>query len=154
MARRNLPTASAAEAGLKLGGDGYRSANAREGGNGMAMNELWAYREPGWSGMDLDGFLVEGLDGTIGHVQETVNAPGGGYVVIDTGPWIFGRKTLLPVGLIDRIHPEERKIFVERTKDAVKEAPGFDDDRAGDDAYLGEFGEYYASLGGARSVQV
>jgi hypothetical protein len=87
-------------------------------------------------------------------VDETIPTPGASYVVVDTGPWIFGRKVLLPAGVIDRVHPEERKIYVERTKDAVKEAPSFDEDRAGEAGYLEEVGNYYASLGGARSVSV
>ena len=120
----------------------------------MAMNELWAYREPGWRDLDLEGYRVEALDGTIGNVREVVNAAGGSYVVVETGPWIFGRKVLLPAGLVDRVHPEEEKIYVERTRDAVKEAPSFDEDRADDPAYLGEVGSYYGSLGGARAVDV
>jgi hypothetical protein len=120
----------------------------------MAMNELWAYRDPGWRDVDLDGYRVEALDGTIGHIRGAVNAPGGSYVVVDTGPWIFGKKVLLPAGLIDRVHPEERKVYVERTKDAVKEAPAFDEDRVVNEAYLAEVGDYYAILGGARSVSV
>ena len=120
----------------------------------MAMNELWAYRDPGWRDVDMDGYRVEALDGTIGHIRGAVSAPGGSYVVVDTGPWIFGKKVLLPAGLIDRVHPEEGKVYVERTKDAVKEAPGFDEDRAADEAYLAEVGAYYAILGGARIVSV
>ena len=121
----------------------------------MVMNDLWAYREPDWRKANLDGYRVEALDGEIGSINEQVNAPNGeSYVVVDTGPWIFGHKVLLPAGLIDRVHPEEEKVYVERTKDAVKEAPGFDEDRAADESYLAEVGEYYAILGGARSVSV
>jgi hypothetical protein len=121
----------------------------------MEMNELWAYRDLGWTDLDLEGFRVEALDGTIGHVAEQLTTPAGSsYVVVDTGPWIFGRKVLLPAGIVDRIHPEERKLYVERTKDAIKEAPTFDEERADEDAYLTEVGGYYAALGGARSVQV
>jgi hypothetical protein len=120
----------------------------------MAMNELWAYRDPGWRGVDMEGFDVEALDGRIGHVRTEVSRPGRSYVVVDTGPWIFGKRVLLPAGLIDRVHPEEQKIYVERTKDAVKEAPSFDEDRADDDAYLAEVGDYYGVLGGVRSVTV
>jgi hypothetical protein len=120
----------------------------------MELNDLWAYRDAGWSDVDLEGFRVEALDGTIGHIAEKLSMPTGSYVVIDTGPWIFGKKVLLPAGVIDRVHPEERKVYVERTKDAVKEAPSFDEDRADDPAYLTEVGDYYAALGGARSVQV
>jgi hypothetical protein len=120
----------------------------------MAMSELWAYREPSWGDVETEGFQVEALDGTIGRVHETIKAPGASYVVVDTGPWIFGKKVLLPAGVVDRVHPEEQKVYVERTKDAVKEAPKFDEDRVDDPAYLAEVGDYYAVLGGARSVSV
>ena len=78
--------------------------------------------QPDWRKANLDGYRVEALDGEIGSINEQVNAPNGeSYVVVDTGPWIFGHKVLLPAGLIDRVHPEEEKVYVERTKDAGKE---------------------------------
>jgi hypothetical protein len=120
----------------------------------MAMNELWAYRDPGWRESELEGFKVEGLDGTIGHVRESINATGRSFLLVDTGPWIFGKRVLLPAGLVDRVHPEEKIVYIERTKDAVKEGPVFDEDRGADEAYLDEVGSYYAILGGARSVAV
>ena len=120
----------------------------------MAMMDIWTYRELTWAGTDLSGYSVEALDGGIGHVHEATNEVDGSYVVVDTGPWIFGKKVLLPAGVVDRVHPEEQKIYVERTKDAVKEAPKFDEDRVDDPAYLAEVGDYYAVLGGARSVNV
>ena len=44
----------------------------------MAINELWTYREPSWHDVNVEGFTVEALDGTIGHVQEAIRTPGFG----------------------------------------------------------------------------
>jgi hypothetical protein len=120
----------------------------------MAMMDIWTYREPTWAGTDLSGFSVEALDGGIGHVHEATNEVGGSYVVVDTGPWIFGKKVLIPAGAIDRVHVDEQKGFVDRTKDEIKDAPEFDESRLSDPSYREQFGGYYASLGGARDVQV
>ena len=45
---------------------------------------------------DLTGYEVEATDGGIGSVDEATNDVGGSYIVVDTGPWIFGKKVLLP----------------------------------------------------------
>ena len=120
----------------------------------MAMMELWSFREPGWNELDLDGYSVETLDGSIGHVVEMRKSVDGTCIVVETGPWIFGKKVLLPAGIVDRVHPDDEKIYVERTKDAVKSAPQLDESRMDDPAYREEVGSYYAALGGARSVRV
>ena len=54
---------------------------------------------------------------------------------MDTGPWIFGRKVMLPAGVVERIDTVEKKIYVDRTKDQIKNSPEFDE-RA-DDASIG-----------------
>jgi hypothetical protein len=45
---------------------------------------------------DLVGFDVEATDGNIGKIDEATYDVGGSYVVVDTGPWIFGKKVMLP----------------------------------------------------------
>jgi hypothetical protein len=120
----------------------------------MAMTELWRFREPGWDDVDLEGFKVEALDGTIGHVVEMRKSMDGACIVIETGPWIFGKKVMLPAGIVDRLHPADETVYVERTKDAVKNAPQLDESRLDDTNYRDEISGYYAALGGARSVQV
>src|SRR5690348_13129836 len=120
----------------------------------MAMMELWNFREPGWSDVELEGFSVEALDGPIGHVVERRRSIDGTCIVIETGPWIFGKKVVLPAGVVDRIRPDEEKIYVERTKDAVKNAPQLDETRLGEPGYREEIDGYYAALGSTRSVQV
>ncbi|MBD0291736.1 MAG: PRC-barrel domain containing protein, partial [Thermoleophilia bacterium] len=45
---------------------------------------------------DVVGFSVEATDGGIGKVDEATYDVGQSYLVVDTGPWIFGKKVLLP----------------------------------------------------------
>jgi hypothetical protein len=114
----------------------------------MSSVEIWTYREQSWSDTDLTGFDVEAVDGSIGSVDEATAEIGGSYIVVDTGPWIFGRKVILPAGVIDRVDTEDRKIYVDRTKDEIKAAPEFDEDRLDDEAYRGELSGYYAGIRG------
>jgi hypothetical protein len=109
----------------------------------MAAINIWTYRETTWLTENLVGFSVEATDGGIGKIDEASNDVGASYVVVDTGPWIFGKKVLLPAGVISRVDRDEETVFVNRTKDQIKDAPEFDADTYKDDAYRGEVGSYY-----------
>jgi hypothetical protein len=109
----------------------------------MATTDIWTYREQTWGATDFTGYSVEATDGGIGKVDEATNEIGGSYIVVDTGPWIFGKKVMLPAGVIERVDPESETIFVNRTKDEIKDAPELDEDRYRDEAYRSEVGGYY-----------
>ena len=109
----------------------------------MSSTDIWAYREQTWATDDLTGYKVEALDGGIGKIDEASNDVGAGYIVVDTGPWIFGKKVMLPAGVIDRVDREDEQVFVNRTKDQIKDAPEFDADTYRDDSYRSELGSYY-----------
>ena len=64
----------------------------------------------------------------------------GSYIVVDTGPWIFGKKVLLPAGLIVRVDADDRRVHVNQTKDQIQNAPEFNEDTYRDDAYRSEVG--------------
>jgi hypothetical protein len=121
---------------------GEESAMAR-----IAIAEVWTYRTmPGSEGgnVDLTGFKVEATDGSIGKVDEATYDTGSSYVVVDTGPWILGRKVMLPAGLIERIDPDDERVYVGLTKDEIKDSPEFDPDVHRDDSdYRRRLGEYY-----------
>ena len=108
----------------------------------MSAMEIWTYRETITAPPNIDGFEVEAIDGSIGKVDEATNEVGGSYVVVDTGPWIFGNKVLLQAGVIDRIDSEKEKVYVRRTKDAIKDAPELDDSRYREGDYRNEVGSY------------
>lgn len=100
----------------------------------------------------VEGFAVEALDGSLGHVAATFEENGLGRLIVDTGPWIFGSEVVLPAGVIDRIDPVDRKVYVRRTKDEIKAAPRNID--APDEEYLHRLGAYYDKGGaGYRSAE-
>ena len=109
--------------------------------------DLWTYRESMPPSTDLiNGFAVEATDGEIGHVDEASNEVGAGNIVVDTGPWIFGRKVMIPAGAISHVDLDEQRIMVELTKDQIKDSPEFDVDvdmSWTDPNYRGRLGEYY-----------
>ena len=113
----------------------------------MATTDIWAYREQDWTTTNLVGYGVEALDGSIGKIDDASYDVGAGYVVVDTGPWIFGSKVLLPAGVIQRVDHDDEKVYVNRAKDQIKNAPEFDEDRYRDDAYRGQVGTYYGPGG-------
>jgi hypothetical protein len=111
---------------------------------GMATTtDVWSFRtEPTIGDVDLTGFGVEAADGGIGKVDEATYEAGSSYLIVDTGPWIFGKKVMLPAGVVQRVDPESETVFVNRTKDEIKNAPEFDDATA-DTEYRNRLGEYY-----------
>ena len=113
----------------------------------MATLEMWTFTVQTPPNLDLSGFNVEATDGDIGKVDEATNEVGGSFIVVDTGPWIFGKKVMLPAGVIRDIDPDAETIFVNRTKDEIKNAPEFDEERYHDQGYRDELGSYYGRGG-------
>ncbi len=115
-------------------------------------NDVWTYpatmvMEPN---VDVSGYDVEATDGSIGKVDEATYDTGRSYLVVDTGPWIFGKKVMLPAGVVRDIDDSGKKVFVDRTKDEIKHAPEYHESGADDD-YRGQLGSYYDSTGDPRS---
>jgi hypothetical protein len=106
---------------------------------------IWTYsRDTLNEPMDVEGFDVEAADGEIGKVDEATYDVGSSFIVVDTGPWIFGRKVVLPAGVIERIDMDDRKVSVRLTKDQIKNSPELDeatDYRS--DEYRSTLGSYY-----------
>ena len=107
--------------------------------------DIYNYRDQTITGIDLTGYSVEATDGSIGKVDESTNEAGGSYIVIDTGPWIFGKKVLLPAGVVDRVDRDEEKVYVSLMKDEIKNAPEWDEERGADEAYRSDVGSYYSN---------
>ena len=68
-------------------------------------------------------------------------------MIVDTGPWIFGKKVMLPPGVVSEIDIESEKVYVNRTKDEIKNAPEFDDALMHDESYHSRVGSYYGAGG-------
>ena len=78
---------------------------------------------------DVTGYDVEATDGHIGKVDEATNEPSSSCLVVDTGFWIFGKKRMIPAGMVQRIDPDEKRVYVGMTKDQMKDAPDYDADK-------------------------
>ena len=113
----------------------------------MATADVWVYRQTRWLQSDLSGFSVEAIDGSIGKVDEASNEIAASFIVVDTGPWIFGKKVMLPAGVIRDVDLDAQSVFVNRTKDEIKNAPEFDEKTYRDDAYRNQIGGYYGPGG-------
>ena len=115
----------------------------------------WTYGDESTIGvdatrMDLSGFSVEATDGGIGKIDEATYETAKSYIVVDTGPWIFGKKVLLPAGVVQRVDLDTETVFVNRTKDEIKNAPEFDEATYRDDAYRSQVGDYYSEKSTVR----
>jgi hypothetical protein len=107
---------------------------------------IWVVRNPAWQDLEITGYTVEALDGEIGTVDEATYDVHAGRIVVDTGPWIFGRKVMLPVGTIERIDREANVVFVDRTKDQIKNAPAYDEENLEDEElYRKKLSDYYGA---------
>jgi hypothetical protein len=118
----------------------------------MQSTDVWMYQERttlgvDLSGVDIVGYEVEALDGSIGKIDEATYEGGTGHIVVDTGPWIFGKKVMLPAGVLRSVDEHDEKVFVNRTKEEIKNAPEYDESLGHDQGYRGEIGSYYGPGG-------
>jgi len=105
--------------------------------------DMWAYAEEyRVEPIDVEGYEVEAVDGEIGKVDAATYDVGSSSIVVDTGPWIFGRKVVIPAGLIDSLDLEDGRVRVRLTKDQIKDSPEYDPDN---DDYTSE--EYRTRVG-------
>jgi hypothetical protein len=117
------------------------------------MNELHTWREPAWGTTDLAGFEVEATDGGIGKIdQDTRDVQAHGFIVVDTGPWIFGKKVMLPAGAITAIDADDGTVFLDRTKDEIKDSPEFDEAGFREEPYRTRVGDYYRTRPSDRTT--
>ncbi|MER7763716.1 PRC-barrel domain-containing protein [Streptomyces sp. NPDC097619] len=111
---------------------------------------MWSYQQTTHrvASTDLTGYKVEATDGSIGKVDKHSDEVEDSYIVVDTGVWIFGKEVLLPASTVIRIDETEQKIYVDRTKDQIKDAPEFHRDKhLGDPDYRNDLGTYYGVAG-------
>jgi hypothetical protein len=118
-----------------------------------ARFDPWTYRDDvSVATTGLVGYKVEATDGHIGKVDETSYDVNASYLVVDTGPWIFGKKVMIPAGTVNHVDHDERKVYVDRTKDQIKSAPEFDVDTYANPEYRDKIGGYYGDTYGPTGM--
>ncbi len=102
----------------------------------------WEYRpDAGFAeGTDLTGYTVVAVDGDVGHVEAAYDSRPA-YLEVGIGSF-FGREVMVPAGLVERIDSTEKKVYVDRTRDQIKDAPRFDQAHHLD--YWESLGNYYS----------
>ncbi|WP_033218945.1 PRC-barrel domain-containing protein [Kitasatospora phosalacinea] len=114
---------------------------------------VWTYRDASGHevGIDLIGFHVEAEDGAIGKVDRMAEDFGPQYLVVDTAPWIFHHRVLLPAVTVRGIDLERRTVRVDRTKEEIGAAPPLvEADRHTDHDLRAELALYYGPFYGNR----
>ena len=113
----------------------------------MVSKNVWTYRadmDTASQQANLVGYDVEAADGRIGNIDDATTETSRQYVVVDTGFWIFGKKRLIPAGLVTHADHTDRKVYVSMTKDQIKQAPDYDEAMTTDDeAYYDKYADYY-----------
>ena len=101
---------------------------------------------------DVTGYEVEALDGHIGKVDEATYDNDRGALVVDTGFWIFGKKRLVPAGVVTGLDTEHEKVRVSLTKDEIKDAPDFraEQHKTDEPGYHDEERAYYDRFGRSK----
>ena len=105
--------------------------------------DAWNYREStgiSASHDNLTGFHVHAVDGDIGKIDEAT-----------PGPWIFGRKVMLPAGTVERVDWEDMTVYVDRTKEQIKDSPELGENGLTDRSYRDRVGTYYGDTYNERS---
>jgi hypothetical protein len=107
----------------------------------MTTWNAWSYTsDSGYTDeLDIAGYEVEATDGQIGTVDEV----GTGWLVIDTGPWILGRRIMIPAATVSGVDQEHKRVYVGRTKDEIKNSPPMDATYT-EPLYRDELAGYYA----------
>lgn len=109
----------------------------------------WSYRETvtrDIGAVGMVGYKVHATDGDIGKVDEANDDLGASQLVVDTGPWIFGRRVVLPAGVVERVDDKAEEIHVSLTKDQIKASPELNDARPDDPDYRDKLGTYYGDV--------
>jgi hypothetical protein len=90
---------------------------------------------------EIVGFRVEARDGEIGRVSHVTYERD--YMIVDTGPWIFGRRVVVPTSLIEHIDGAGKKIKLLLARDEVKKGPEYEPAPEFDPEYVDELTSYY-----------
>ncbi len=109
----------------------------------------WRYRDDATviSG-DLVGYHVAAIDGAIGKIDSAGREGNASFLVVDTGPWIFGKKVMLPAGVVNHVDHDDRKVYVDRSRDQIKAAPEYDESSRADPGHRKALGGHYGETSG------
>ncbi len=92
------------------------------------------------------GYGIEATDGDIGEVRGFYfdeNNWDVYYMIIDAGSWYSSNTVILSTQAIDRVDSDNEKVFVNVTRDRIKNSPQADEDEPLSPGYENRMTEYY-----------
>jgi uncharacterized protein YrrD len=99
---------------------------------------------------EVSGYHIEATDGEIGHVEDFVIDDvtwAIRYIIVDTTNWLPGQEVLVSPRWIDSVSWDKSKVFVNLTRDAVKQSPGYLDESSLNRDYETELHRHYNRQG-------
>src|SRR5512133_1058354 len=101
------------------------------------------------SARELRGYTIQATDGSMGHVDDYIledDIWGVRYLVIDTSNWWLGKKVLVAPEWASRIDWFEQVLYVDMTRQAVKDSPEWDPSVAVDRDYEMRLYQHYGRV--------
>ena len=94
----------------------------------------------------VTGYTFQAPDGEIGHVQDFIvddETWAIRYVVVDTHNWLSGKKVLVFPAWINRVSWDKSKVFVDLSRESIKNCPAFDPEKPVTRAYEERLFDHY-----------
>ena len=99
----------------------------------------WGVLNPGGKAWDrhlrsthaVSGYSIHALDGDLGHVEDFIvddETWAIRYLIINTGTWWPGKKVLISPPWIERVSWSESSVFVNLSRQSIKESPAYTDE--------------------------
>ena len=104
----------------------------------------------------VTGYYVQATDGEIGHVHDyivddetwTIR-----YIVVNTRNWWPGKKVLVSPRWIKRVSWEESKLFVDLSRESIRNSPAYDPSKPVSLDYEGRLFGHYGQKNDGESVK-
>ncbi len=98
----------------------------------------------------VSGYHIQSPDGEIGHVEDFIiddETWAIRYLVINTQNWWPGKKVLLATEWIERVSWADSKIFVDLSREVIKQSPEFTEESLLTREYEAEIHDHYCRQG-------
>jgi hypothetical protein len=114
------------------------------------------------SSKEVIGYHLQATDGELGHVEDFLVEDESWairYIVVDTSNWWFGKKVLVSPEWIREVSWNQKKVYVDLTRQSVKAAPEYDSaahlDRQWEADYYAHYRRrpYWTPTEDARSIE-
>jgi hypothetical protein len=95
---------------------------------------------------EVRGYHIQGIDESIGHVDDFIVDDETWqirYLVVDTSNWWFGKRVLVAPYWASRVSWEERKVYLDMSRQAIKDSPAWNADAGVNREYETRLYDYY-----------